>query len=143
MLDRVRGFLRRPVGEQPGKTGNPSLSRKQVGTRGEKLALQHLKKRGYRVLRTNFRCRQGEIDIIAEKAGMLIFVEVRTKTGSGFISPEESVTRGKVERLVSLAGIYLQTLDGPTPPWRIDVVAVELGPGSKVLRLEHIENATG
>lgn len=115
--------------------------RKEVGARGEKLAVDYLRRRGYKILKRNFRCREGEIDIIAQQGDCLAFVEVRTKKGSGFGTPEESVTRSKQERLVSLANIYLQTCDKSPPSWRIDVIAIELAPNNKVLRLEHIENA--
>ena len=115
--------------------------RKEVGSRGEKLAADYLKKRGYKIVQRNFRCREGEIDIIAQQGECLVFVEVRTKKGSSFGTPEESVTLCKREKLISLASAYLQACDNPPASWRIDVVAVELTPDNKVSRLEHIENA--
>jgi putative endonuclease len=115
--------------------------RKEVGARGENLAVDFLKKQGYKILRRNFRCREGEVDIIAQKGDCLVFVEVRTKKSSGFGTPEESVSYFKREKLISLANAYIQTLDNPPASWRIDVVAVELAPDNKVSRLEHIENA--
>jgi putative endonuclease len=115
--------------------------RKEIGAIGEKLAVDFLKKRGYKILHKNFRCRGGEIDIITQQGDCLVFVEVRTKKGSGFGTPEESVTRSKQERLISLANTYLQTCDSPPSSWRIDVVAIELASNNKVSRLEHIENA--
>jgi putative endonuclease len=118
-----------------------SSGRKEVGAKGEKLAVDFLKRRGYKILKRNFRCREGEIDIIAQHGDCLVFVEVRTKKGSGFGTPEESVTPSKQERLVSLANIYMQTCDKSPPSWRIDVIAIELASNNKVLRLEHIENA--
>jgi len=108
---------------------------------GEKLAADFLKKRGYKILKRNHRCREGEIDIIAQHGDCLVFVEVRTKKSSGFGTPEESVTLAKREKLVLLTNTYLQTLANPPAAWRIDVVAVELAPDNKVSRLEHIENA--
>ena len=117
------------------------LKRKEVGSRGEKLAVDFLKRRGYKIIQRNFRCREGEIDIIAQQGDCLVFVEVRTKKGSGFGTPEESVTLSKREKLISLANAYLQACDNPPAWWRIDVVAVELAPDNKVSRLEHIENA--
>ena len=117
------------------------LKRKEVGSRGEKLAVDFLKRRGYKIIQRNFRCREGEIDIIAQQGDCLVFVEVRTKKGSRFGTPEESVTLSKREKLISLANAYLQAFDNPPAWWRIDVVAVELAPDNKVSRLEHIENA--
>lgn len=117
------------------------LTRREVGAKGENVAAEHLKKRGYKIIQRNFRCRQGEIDIIAQQGECLVFVEVRTKKSYGYGTPEESITIEKSERLISLAEGYIQTLDTPPQSWRIDVVAVELTPGNKTSRLEHIENA--
>ena len=115
--------------------------RKDVGAIGEKLAADLLKKRGYKIIQRNFRCREGEIDIIAQKGECLVFVEVRTKKNTAFGTPEESVTLSKREKLIALANTYLQACDNPPSSWRIDVVAVELGPNNRVSRLNHIENA--
>ncbi len=119
---------------------NVPSRRGEVGALGEKLAADFLKKRGYRIVERNFRCRQGEIDIIARQGECLVFVEVRTKASSGFGTPEESVTARKREKLASVAETYIQSHDSPSS-WRIDVVAVELSPDGRVSRLEHIENA--
>jgi len=116
-------------------------SRKELGDLGEKLALEHLRKRGYKIRETNFRCRQGEIDIIAQQKGCLVFVEVRTRTGAGFGTPEESVTAAKKEKLVSLALAYLQTHRNLPSSWRFDVVAVELDQAGQVSRIELIQDA--
>jgi putative endonuclease len=118
-----------------------SSKRKEVGAIGEKLAVDYLKKRGYKIIQRNYRWREGEIDIIAQKGESLVFVEVRTKKNTAFGTPEESVTLSKREKLISLANVYLQACDKQPPSWRIDVVAVELTRDNRVLRLEHIENA--
>ena len=117
------------------------LKRKEVGAIGEKLAADLLKKRGYKIIQRNFRCREGEIDIIAQKDECIVFVEVRTKKNTAFGTPEESVTLSKREKLISLANAYIQAYNKPPQSWRIDVVAVELTPDNRVSRLEHIENA--
>ena len=117
------------------------MNRKELGTIGEKLARKFLKKNGYRIRETNFRCREGEIDIIAEKKGYLVFVEVRTKSSSGFGSPEESVTFAKKERLIASALAYLSQHKNLPEFWRIDFVAVELDQKGKARRIELIENA--
>ena len=117
------------------------MKRKEVGATGEKLAKHFLKKKGYKIRDTNFRCREGEIDIIAEKRGYLVFVEVRTKTSSGFGSPEESVTFAKKEKLIASALTYLSERKNLPESWRIDFVAVELDQNGKATRIELIENA--
>ena len=117
------------------------MKRKAVGELGEKMAAEYLQKRGYHILETNFRCREGEIDIIARDKDYLVFVEVRTRTGSEFGTPEESITATKKEKLVSLALAYLQTHSDLPSLWRIDVVAIKLDQDGKVSRLELIQNA--
>ena len=117
------------------------MKRKALGELGEKLAREYLKKKGYHILETNFRCREGEIDIVAQDKDYLVFVEVRTRTGSDFGTPEESLTVAKKDRLVSLALAYLQTHRGLPSLFRFDVVAVELDQKGRVSRLELIQNA--
>lgn len=125
------------------KTAKPGIppSRREVGARGEKTAALFLKRRGYRILEQNVRSRYGEIDIIARKDECLVFVEVRTRRGTGFGTPEESVTPTKRERLVALAERYLQGLERQPPSWRIDLVAVELARDGRTSTVRHIENA--
>ena len=115
--------------------------KRERGALGEKLAKGFLKKKGYRLRETNYRCPEGEIDIIAERNDYLIFIEVRTRSSSEFGSPEESITAAKREKLITLAFNYLQTHQKLPPFWRIDVVAVELDETGKASRIELIENA--
>lgn len=119
------------------------MKRRETGILGEKLARDFLKKRSYRILETNYRCPQGEIDIIAKHKDFLVFVEVRTKTSLEFGSPEESITPVKKEHLRATAYHYQQTHNNLPPSWRIDVVAVELNQQGKLARIELIENAVG
>jgi putative endonuclease len=140
LLRRIkRAFLDR--GGSASYSGSAPLTRGEVGALGEKLAADLLRGRGYEIVETNFRCRQGEIDLIARQGECLVFVEVRTKRGRSFGSPEESVTPAKKEKLIALAETYVQSLDRTPPSWRIDVVAVELAENGRVRRLDHIENA--
>ncbi len=117
------------------------LSRKDVGRLGETLAAAHLKNKGYSIIETNYRCPSGEIDIIAQKDGCLIFTEVRTKTGGGFGTPEESVTETKKKHLIKTAYTYLGKKDKLQSDWRIDFIAVELDKNNKPSRIEHYKNA--
>jgi putative endonuclease len=117
------------------------MNRQQLGNIGEKLARDLLKKKGYKIIGTNFRCREGEIDIITRKKDCLVFVEVRTKTGDSFGSPEESITFSKREKLISTALTYMSEWQNLPESWRIDFVAVELDPNGKAKRIELIENA--
>lgn len=85
------------------------MKRRDTGIRGEKLAKGFLKKQGYRILETNYRCPEGEIDIVAKDKDSLVFIEVRTKTSLEFGSPEESITLTKKGRLRATAARYRQT----------------------------------
>ncbi len=119
------------------------MKRRETGILGEKLAKDFLKKRGYRILEANYRCPNGEIDIVAKHKDFLVFAEVRTKTSLEFGSPEESITPAKKERMKSAAVHYQQTHNNLPLLWRIDVVAVELNQKGEILRIELIENAVG
>ncbi|UCD08010.1 MAG: YraN family protein [Dehalococcoidales bacterium] len=117
------------------------MKRKDTGNIGEKLARDHLKKKHHRILETNYSCPHGEIDIISKQKDELVFTEVRTKTGTDFGTPEESITRTKRERMRACALYYLQTHENPGKTWRIDVAAVEINENGKPSRIEFIENA--
>jgi putative endonuclease len=117
------------------------MQRKEKGNLGEILARDYLKKNKYRILETNYRCRSGEIDIIAVQAKTLVFIEVRTKSNNNFGSPEESITVSKMEHFESAVFQYLQTHRDLPELWRIDLVAVELDVNSRAKRIEIIENA--
>jgi len=117
------------------------MDRQEVGKLGEKAAQKFLKKRGYRIRETGFRCRHGEIDIIAQKKDCLVFVEVRTKSNLEFGTPEESITQAKKEKLIASALTYTTTHQKLPSLWRIDVVAIELDERGKPKRIELIENA--
>ena len=117
------------------------MRRKDVGILGEKLARDFLEKKDYRIIETNYRCPEGEIDIIAKRADFLVFIEVRTKRSLKFGSPEESMTPTKKQRLIDTALHYQQAHNNLPTLWRIDIVAVELDQKGKPSRIELIENA--
>jgi len=117
------------------------MDRQEVGRLGEKAARKFLKKRGYRIRETGFRCPHGEIDIVARQKDYLVFVEVRTKTSPDFGSPEESITQAKKKKLIASALTYNSTHQKLPPLWRIDFVAVELDDRGKAKRIDLIENA--
>jgi len=119
------------------------MKRRDTGALGEKLARDFLKKQGYRILETNYRCPQGEIDIVVRHKDSLVFTEVRTKRSLDFGSPEESITPAKKERMRAAAVHYRQTHDDLPPSWRIDAVVVELTKQGTLSRIELIENAVG
>lgn len=112
--------------------------RRGTGRWGEEQAARYLERKGYRVLERNYLTRQGEIDLVCEKNGLLVFVEVRTRSSERFGSPEESVTAGKISRLRRTALHYLQ-VHGASRGFRFDVVAVRLTDGRPTFN--HIEGA--
>jgi putative endonuclease len=111
-----------------------------VGAAGEALAAEWLGRAGLRVLTKNYRAAGGEVDIIAEDRDELVFVEVRTRRRGGLVGPEESLTRRKQQRLLRAAEHYLWAVNAAERPWRIDLVAIEIGPTGVVHRVEHLRN---
>ena len=90
----------------------------------------------------NYRSRWGEVDLIARRGPVWVFVEVRTRRIVAYGSPEESLTATKAQRLIYTAQHYLSAnaLDSAETEWRIDLIAVHLGAGSRVLDIRHLEN---
>lgn len=107
----------------------PALKRQQTGIQGENLAAGYLEQQGYRILHRRYRCRVGEIDLIAENNGMIIFVEVKTvRTRAGhlvFAEPEEKIDRGKISSLRQCARHYLASLSD-IPDCRFDLITIRL-----------------
>jgi putative endonuclease len=107
------------------------LTRAQLGALGEQLAVDHVESLGWRVLSRNWRCRWGELDVIAadpvERA--VVFVEVKTRSGDGFGGVAQAVTPTKVRRLRRLAGLWLAAQSGSWSQIRIDVIGVRVAPG--------------
>ena len=115
--------------------------RSRLGSTGEKLARQYLEQTGYRILETNFRCRWGEVDIIAQQDGLLLFVEVKTRRSATFGIPEESITKAKTQRLIAAAETYLDQSQAADSHWRIDLISVEMDRSGKLMPLRHLQNA--
>jgi putative endonuclease len=114
-------------------------STKEKGQEGERLAALFLEKQGFRILDRNYRNRLGEIDIVAEDQGVLVFVEVRTLKESARHTPEETIQWKKKQRLSRTALVYVQHKGLENLPARFDVVAVEIARGRSTLR--HIPDA--
>lgn len=136
--------MTRPVADR-------SDSRKQLGQRGESLAAGELIAAGLDIVETNWRCPSGEIDIVAmdiapdyvhdvPDAEWLVLVEVRTRSGYSHGSARESVDRRKQAKLRTVAAAYVRE-KGWTGPWRIDVVAIQVGLKGRISSFEHIRNA--
>lgn len=126
----------------PGVAGQPGTAggrRAALGRASEEAAARFLRRRGFVVLERNVRFRAGEIDIVASRAGVLVFVEVKAKAGGGFGAPEEMVTAAKRRRLTLLARWYLARKGWEDRSARFDVVAVTWEGGRPLVR--HIPDA--
>jgi putative endonuclease len=108
-----------------------------TGARAEELCARLLQGAGLRLLERNWRCRHGEIDLIAEEEGTLVFAEVRMRSGGAFGGAAESITAAKRGRLLAAARLYL--MRRPEMPTRFDVFLIN-GEDGKV---QWIRNAFG
>ena len=102
-----------------------------------------MQRRGYGIIAANWRCPEGELDLIAQHNATLVFVEVRTRRSAVRGLAEESVTPTKQRRLATLAYAYLQHLDDQGTPWpgawRVDVLALQLHADGNA-RVRHLAN---
>ena len=113
----------------------------RLGTRGEKLACQFLRRNGYKILYRNFRGRTGgEIDLVCRDRDTLVFVEVKTRTREDFGRPFEAVDRNKQKRISRGGLAWLRLLDDPDILFRFDVVEVVITEGAEP-RIELLRNA--
>lgn len=103
-----------------------TFARQRLGIRGESMACDELEKLGYTIIERRYRSRFGEIDVVANDGGTVVFVEVKTKTDSSFGDPAEAVTKQKQRRLVSMAEEYAANHCLDRTPCRFDVVGVDL-----------------
>ena len=110
-----------------------------LGRRGELLAVKHLRRKGYRILRRNFHTRRGEIDIIARQGDQIVFVEVKTARGKSYGSPRSWVDSRKQARIIYAAVVYLALKEIQDTDCRFDVIAIELDRSRP--RLTHVVNA--
>ena len=122
------------------RTPGSADPRARLGRLGEAAAESTLRRAGFTVLERRYRLRTGELDLIAEHDGVVVFVEVKTRRGSGYGRPAEAVTPAQQRRLARAALGYLQRKGWLDRPCRFDVVEV-FAAGSAVARVRHIEDA--
>jgi putative endonuclease len=117
-----------------------TLTRAELGALGEQLATDHLTELGLQILTRNWRCRYGELDVIAvdPTTRTVVFVEVKTRTGDGFGGLAQAVTEQKLRRLRRLAGLWLATQEGRWAAIRIDVIGVRVG-RSRTPEIMHLQ----
>ncbi|TYO95165.1 YraN family protein [Desulfallas thermosapovorans] len=115
-----------------------TLWRRNLGITGENMAAEYLQRKGLQIVERNFRCRLGEIDIIARQGNCLVFVEVRTRSSGACGLPQESITAAKINKLRRLSQVYLLKRSIYNVDVRFDVLAVHCAGETTI---NHIENA--
>lgn len=111
-----------------------------LGALGEQIASRFLSAKGYKILEHNFRLPYGEIDIIAVDRKTLVFVEVKTRVGDRFGTPEEAITAGKLDKLTKAAYSYKLFHKGLPETLRIDAVTVRLSKTHETEKITHYTN---
>lgn len=114
-----------------------------IAVLGEDIAVDYLKKKGYKIIERNFRKKYEEIDIIALFGSTLVFIEVKTRTSSSFGTPFESIAPWKLRHLIQLAEFYKMTHSNLPDNMRIDAIGVIVTRDNKLENIEHLENISG
>jgi putative endonuclease len=111
------------------------MNKKQKGKQGENMAVAHLQAQGYQIINRNYKPQGAEIDIIAQKAGIMVFVEVRSRKNNDFGYPEESVNVAKQERIKRTAEHFIAAQD-----WqgdiRFDIIAITWSDPPELMHFE-------
>ncbi len=107
------------------------------GKFGQQLAKEYLEKKGYKILAENFHCLAGEIDLIAEKNGQLIFIEIKTRFSRNFGLPEEAVNETKRNKMEKTALVYLEKEKIKNENFRFDCLAIEIDKEEKKAKIRH------
>ena len=111
-----------------------------TGEMGEKLAVRYLRLRGYKILGRNYRCKLGEIDVIARRKGTLVFIEVRSRSEPWLIDPASTVDEIKIARTINASKYYLMEKRLADIPCRFDIFAISFRPNKRPAK-EHIQGA--
>ena len=115
------------------------MNKRKIGSRYEEAAAAFLQKQGFRILGKNFRCRQGEIDLVCREGKELVFTEVKTRTSTAYGTPAEAVDRRKQAHIIETALAYLVETGDADRDCRFDVAEILEEDGMKYFR--YIENA--
>lgn len=113
----------------------------EKGRLGEVVARKYLQNKGYCILEKNYRTKYAEIDLIVCRKGILVFVEVRAKTGERFGSPEESIDRNKIKKLIRNAKTYV-AIKRYSKAYRIDAICIIFDKRGEAKRITHYQNIT-
>jgi len=116
-------------------------NKSETGTIGESIAKRFLEKKGYKIIEQNFRTKYSEMDLIVNKKDVLVFIEVRTKTNDHFGSPEQTINKNKINRLIRSAQAYIayKKYQGS---FQIDAICIILNPDGSPQLINHYESIT-
>lgn len=123
-----------------GDSNNSKSNSKKFGLKGESIAEELLKAKGYSIIKRNFRFGKGEIDIIAKDGNCLVFVEVKTRKNMNFGEPEYAITQSKIKQLKKIAEAYFYVNGIVNQDCRFDVITI-IGEKKEDLKINHIINA--
>lgn len=115
------------------------MSRQSIGRIGEDIAASHLLSHSFHILQRNYRTKLGELDIVAEKAGILYFVEVKTRVGDLHGKPYEAVTPRKLSHIRRVAQLYILETDSKNKKHSLQVISIELREDRTVKKLKMYE----
>jgi len=110
-----------------------------IGKLSESIAREYLEDKGYNIIKQNYKTKYSEIDLIAEKDKELVFIEVRSKTGENFGTPEDTLNKRKLRKVRMNAMAYVNRKNWKGP-YRIDAICIVLNQDNSVKRLDHYEN---
>ena len=113
----------------------------KIGRLGEQIAKIYLQNKGYYIIEKNYRTKYAEIDLIARNKSVLVFVEVRARKDERFGSPEDSIKRSKIRKLIKNAQAYVAR-KGYVKTYRIDAICIVLEENGRANRITHYENIT-
>lgn len=114
--------------------------KKWIGDKGEQIAADYLDELGFQIVERNYNTRYGEIDLVVQKDGELVFVEVKTRSNKAFGLPEASVTPEKLARIENAGLLWLEAHPDSLDNWRIDVIAILLDNNKMVDDIQHFIN---
>ncbi|MCX7719844.1 MAG: YraN family protein [Dictyoglomus thermophilum] len=117
------------------------MNNKEIGKLGEDFTIDFLNKRGFIILERNYKVPLGEVDIIAQKGDLLIFIEVKTRRNLDFGIPAEAVDRTKQNRIKKIAELYISTKKPKFKKIRFDIMSIILSKSGKILDWEYLINA--
>jgi putative endonuclease len=115
-------------------------NKRDIGKEGEDLAAEYISKKGYEILERNYHYGHGEIDIIAKKNGVLVFIEVKSRINLEYGEPEYAINKKKIQQIKKMAELYLFDKEKEEVDCRFDVIAILLEPKSSP-QITHYENA--